>query len=121
MAQKTLIVLTDDLTNEEIKEGAGTTVSFALDGTNYEIDLTDKNAEALRKAFGKYVEAARKVGRNNVRSIGSARSGNAAARKNGDESKAIRAWAVERGLMKEGSKGRVPTAIKEQYDAAHSA
>lgn len=118
MAQKTLIVLTDDLSGDEIAEGQGETVTFALDGTNYEIDLTDKNAVALRKAFGKYVEAARKVGRNNVRSIGSARGANAAARKDGSESRAIRAWAVEKGLMKADSRGRVPSAIKEQYAAA---
>jgi hypothetical protein len=35
-------------------------VSFGLDGRNYEIDLTNENAEELRQALGKYVEAGRK-------------------------------------------------------------
>jgi hypothetical protein len=45
MATRTVISLHDDLTDEP----ADTTVSFGLDGEDYEIDLTDANAEELRE------------------------------------------------------------------------
>ena len=43
MEQKVTITLVDDLDGSEGAE----TVSFGLDGTNYEIDLSEKNAAAL--------------------------------------------------------------------------
>src|SRR4051795_11988218 len=60
MARKVQVILSDDL-DENVS--ADETVSFALDGTNYEIDLSDKNATEMRDAFSRYVQAARKVGR----------------------------------------------------------
>src|ERR1043165_9756688 len=60
MARKVQVILSDDL-DENLT--ADETVSFALDGTNYEIDLADKNAKEMRDVFSRYVSAARKVGR----------------------------------------------------------
>ena len=40
---------------------ADETVRFAIDGTNYEIDLTTRHATELRAALNVYVGAARKV------------------------------------------------------------
>ena len=57
MAQKVHIVLEDDLDGSDATQ----TVSFGLDGTSYEIDLNDKNANALRDALAKYVGHGRKV------------------------------------------------------------
>ena len=51
MAQKVQVLLVDDLDGGEASE----TVSFALDGNNYEIDLSGKNATELRDSFAKYV------------------------------------------------------------------
>ena len=48
MAQRTVVRLTDDLSGAEIPAGKGETVTFSLDGQSYEIDLTAKNAGALR-------------------------------------------------------------------------
>src|SRR3954452_98336 len=62
MAQRTVIRLVDDLDDTEIVDGAGETVSFALDGRRYEIDLTNEHADELRAALDRYVAAARKVG-----------------------------------------------------------
>lgn len=56
MAQKIHVVLVDDIDGSEAKE----TLSFALDGTRYEIDLNDANAKALRKAMEPFVKVARK-------------------------------------------------------------
>ncbi|MEC9052532.1 MAG: Lsr2 family protein, partial [Actinomycetota bacterium] len=57
MAQKVQIILEDDLDGGEADE----TVSFALDGTSYEIDLNEDNATKLREALATYVGHARKV------------------------------------------------------------
>ena len=58
MAQKVSIILVDDIDGGDASE----TVQFGLDGTSYEIDLSDKNAGALRDALSGYVGHARKVG-----------------------------------------------------------
>ena len=47
MAQRVQVQLVDDLSGEEAQE----TVRFGLDGTNYEIDLTEQNAKSLRDAL----------------------------------------------------------------------
>jgi len=57
MMQKTVTTLLDDLDGSEAHE----TVVFSIDGKTYEIDLSEKNAAALRKAVAKFVEAARPV------------------------------------------------------------
>src|SRR4051794_18335070 len=62
MAQKTITTLVDDLDDTQIEDGNGQTVSFALDGKSYEIDLTVGHADELRAAFDRYVKAARNVG-----------------------------------------------------------
>ena len=48
MALKTIVTVVDDLTGEESEDIS--TVEFALDGVDYTIDLTDKNAQELRDA-----------------------------------------------------------------------
>jgi len=59
VAQKVQTLFIDDIDGGEA-EG---TVRFALDGTEYEIDLNSKHTEELRSALGTYVEHARKVTR----------------------------------------------------------
>ena len=59
MAQRVNVVLVDDLDGSDAVE----TVSFALDGVDYEIDLNAAHADALREALAPYVGHARKVGR----------------------------------------------------------
>lgn len=58
MAQKVVVELVDDLDGKPAEE----TVVFGLDGREYEIDLSVKNAEKMRKALSGYVEAGRKTG-----------------------------------------------------------
>jgi hypothetical protein len=58
VATRTEVLLVDDLDGET---PAGATVKFALEDAEYEIDLTDENAEAMREALSRYVKAARKV------------------------------------------------------------
>jgi hypothetical protein len=58
MAQRIVTELTDDTDGKPADE----TVTFGLDGREYEIDLTKKNAAALRKAFDAYVKNGQLLG-----------------------------------------------------------
>lgn len=113
MARKIVHQLVDDIDGTVLDPGQGQTVLFSLDGIAYEIDLTDRNADALREALSPYVSAARAVSggrgrRTSTRSTGSGRHDLAA----------VRAWAKENG-HKVSDRGRVPGAILEAYDSAH--
>jgi len=55
MARRIVTELTDDLDSGTADE----TVSFALDGRSYEIDLAEKNATKLRKAMAAYISGGR--------------------------------------------------------------
>jgi nucleoid-associated protein Lsr2 len=113
MAQKVQVLLVDDLDGGEASE----TVSFALDGNNYEIDLSGKNATEMRDAFAKYVGAARKAGRSTSSSGGrsSRRSSGGSTAMDRDQAAAIRSWAKKQGL-KVSDRGRIPATIIEQYN-----
>ena len=112
MAQEVIVTLSDDLDGSAADE----TISFALDGAAYEIDLNAKNAAALRKALDKYVGAARKPAI--VARRGAARR--PAARVSDVDPKAVRVWAQEQGL-EISSRGRIPGEILESYRAAGGA
>ncbi|AIY16056.1 Lsr2 family protein [Pimelobacter simplex] len=114
MAQKVNIILVDDIDGSD----ASQTVAFGLDGSNYEIDLNDKNANALREALAAYVGHARKVGRG-AGGGGGAKRGRAAASANGGVSaKEVREWARANGHDVP-ERGRIPSDVREAYDAAH--
>lgn len=55
MAKKVIPQVVDDISGELLDQGKHETVRFALDGVEYQIDLGAKNAEKLRKAFGRYI------------------------------------------------------------------
>jgi Lsr2 len=57
MAQTVIVRMTDDIDGGEADE----TISFALNGKTYEIDLSAKNAEKLREAFAPFIEKGRKT------------------------------------------------------------
>src|SRR2546427_9810489 len=56
VAQKLQTLVVDDIDGSDA-EG---TVRFGLDGTDYEIDLNAKNAQALRDSLARYTWAARR-------------------------------------------------------------
>ncbi len=118
MARKVQVILSDDL-DDSIP--ADETVTFALDGTTYEIDLSEKNATEMRDVFGKYVSAARKVsGRSTGRASGAGRSRatGGGGRMDREQAGAIREWARKNG-HEVSDRGRIPASVVEAFEAAH--
>jgi hypothetical protein len=109
VAQRMLVIFEDDLDGSEA-EG---TVTFALNGIGYELDLSKKNRDKLLKAFEPYVSGGRKVSART--SPRSARGG--ASPKKHDQS-AVREWARGEG-MKISGRGRIPADVLAKYEAAH--
>jgi hypothetical protein len=113
VARREIVVLEDDLDGGKADE----TVKFALDGVQYEIDLSDKNATKLRNLFADYLAAGRRVGRGGVvvggRAAARARGSAAADR---EQNKAIRAWAKRKG-RNISDRGRIPQEIVDEYNA----
>ncbi len=123
MAQRVVVELTDDLDGKPIPDGKGETVRFGLDRQEYEIDLGEKNAKALRDAFSSYVTAARRVSgasRNASRGSGRAGAGRSAEAGVRDyDPKAVRAWAEKQGL-EVSQRGRVPAELVTKFQEANS-
>lgn len=121
MAQRTIVQLTDDLDGKPIRDGKGETIRFGLDRTDYEIDLADKNAKALRDTLAKYVSAARRTGAG--RSTGRARADRSGTRPSGDrrgyDPKVVRAWAEAQGIQVS-QRGRVSSDLVAKFQAANT-
>lgn len=105
--QKVQVLIVDDLDGSEAHQ----VVAFGLDGTSYEIDLSNKHAEELRKALARYVEHARKS--TAARSRPPRRGATGRRGRDGSEA-AARQWAVENGYQVN-PRGRVPNALRAQY------
>lgn len=105
MARKVSVALEDDLDGSPAHE----TVRFSFQGTDYEIDLSSKNASAFRTQLAPFIEHGRRAG------LGVSRpTRTAASRQRTGE---IRAWAKRRGIAVS-DRGRLPARVTEQYQTA---
>jgi hypothetical protein len=107
MARKTYVELIDDISGDKAEE----TVSFALDGVAYEIDLSEENAEKLREELGSWVAKARRVGGRRTRGTTSG------PRASSNDSAKIRQWAREAGYEVP-DRGRISGTIRKAYEEA---
>jgi hypothetical protein len=112
MAQKVEVRLVDDLDGGE----ADQTVRFALDGVEYEIDLSGKNATSLRKEISPFIEAGRRIGRSSGARRSGGRSGGSSSASNRERNQAIRDWAKGKGL-EVSDRGRISQELVDQYEA----
>ena len=92
------------------RQHIGGPARFGLGGTDYEIDLSKKNANAFRRQLEPFIEHARRTGRGQRRRPGRATSSR-------EHSGNIRAWAKEQGIAVS-DRGRIPASVAEQYEAA---
>ncbi len=109
MAQKVKVELIDDLDGGKAEE----TVTFGLDGRGYDIDLSGKNAKALRKVLAPYIGSARKVSGRRQSQNGT--RGSAAGR--GPTTQEVREWARSQGIAV-ADRGRIPADLVERFQAA---
>ena len=124
MALITRTYLVDDIDGSEDDVS---TVTFSLDRTDYEIDLSAGNADRLRENLAKFVSVASPV--KSARKAPAARRGAKAARtrkaakpqnapSGRDQTQAVRDWARNNGF-EVSNRGRISKSIQEAFDAAH--
>jgi hypothetical protein len=113
MAQRVQVLLVDDIDGGDAAE----TVTFALDGVSYEIDLTEANAARLRDDLAPWVGHARRSGgRKAPARRGS--NGGGATRSGRSDLAEIREWARKNG-HKVSDRGRISADVQAAYDKAH--
>lgn len=108
MAQKVQVLLVDDLDGGAADE----TVTFALDGVSYEIDLKAESADKLRDILEPYIQAGRKqrgLVKNVRRPVPVPK----------EDTQEIRAWAKANGYQVN-DRGRVPGEVRVAYQKAHA-
>ncbi len=107
MVRKVEVVLQDDVDGGEPAH----TLFFSLDGKDYEIDLTEQNAKALRDGLAPWIAAARRASSSSFpeQRSRSRRSANTAD---------IRRWAEEHDIPV-AARGRISIDLRSRYEAAH--
>jgi uncharacterized membrane protein len=108
MATRILTVLQDDFDGSDATE----TVSFALDGASYEIDLSDKNASALRDSLRPWIAPARRLSKRGRAAV----PGNAKPFDQVDN-RSVRAWA-RANKIEISNRGRISADVVDQYRKA---
>lgn len=106
MAQRVITTLIDDLDGSVIEGKSGRTVSFALEGESYEIDLTEKHVVELEKALAPFLSAARK----------SSNTGSGRSRPGRPDPAEVRRWARDAGYDVP-VRGRLPIKVTEAFEA----
>ncbi|MEV7618903.1 Lsr2 family protein [Microbacterium sp. NPDC089321] len=121
MARKIIHQLVDDIDGEVLDDGEGETVTFSIDGTAYEIDLSEKNAAGMREALEPWISKARRVSSSAAARGSNGRGGRRSQSSAGGAKRdltVVRTWARENG-HEVSDRGRVPGTVLEAYDAAH--
>jgi nucleoid-associated protein Lsr2 len=115
VAQRTILELVDDLDGGNADE----TVTFALDGVDFVIDLSSDNAARLRDVLAEFVGHARRIGgrkqRGALTSVATAQT----ATNGKPDTQAVREWARSQGETV-AERGRVPQALVIRFQEAHS-
>jgi hypothetical protein len=118
VAQRVITTLIDDLDGSD----ASVTVSFALDGSEYEIDLNDEHAAQMRDTFAHYMGAARKANgqpaHRRTRGPATARPTSSTGQAASGDKQQIREWARANGHQVS-ERGRLSAAVMQAYQAAH--
>jgi hypothetical protein len=113
MAKRVIHELLDDIDGKPADES----LTFALDGVQYEIDLSKKNAAKLRGAIAPFISAGTKLGRAGViASRGREPRGRGTARSDREQNRAIREWAQSNGIDVS-DRGRIKQEIVDRFHA----
>lgn len=114
MAKQIITNIIDDLDGSEADE----TVSFALDGVGFDIDLNTKNAKVLRDFLEKYMEAGTRTGRVEGKhaQIRGYRPTTVQNTLNREQNQKIRTWAENNG-WELADRGRIPQVIIDAFES----
>ena len=115
VARKVVVELVDDIDGTVFGED-GESITFSVNGVDYEIDLKDKHASKFHKQIGFFIEHATRVGGRKRRSDRPVVA-DAPVRRRGN-GKEIRAWAAEQGY-EISSRGRIPAEVEQAFQDAH--
>ncbi|MFY1700198.1 histone-like nucleoid-structuring protein Lsr2 [Micromonospora sp. WMMA1923] len=111
MATRTTSVVIDDLDGSTDDVG---TYRFAFNGVRYEIDLSRPNFDRMAAAFQPFLAAARRLPKPTA--------GPTAADRQALNGRIRTWWAAhwqEQNLPAPRSRGTIPAAVRDAYDAAH--
>jgi hypothetical protein len=116
MAQRTVVIYTDDITGEQGEDVRLHT--FSLDGIRYEIDLGTEGHQKLLDALSPFLKHGRKAKGIARRRAARRSAGTDGAGTDGTDAVKVREWARHQGLAVS-VRGRIPREIVEKYQAAH--
>lgn len=113
MATRTVVQTIDDIDHEPIPDGAARRFSCNIDGTDYELDVSDSNLDLIRNALAPFLGdlPAKPRRRTRKRAAPRTRNGDDLT---ADERATIRAWGLKQGLMTAG-RGRLPRHVVDAY------
>ncbi|MDU0479174.1 Lsr2 family protein [Staphylococcus chromogenes] len=111
MARREVIQCYDDIDNTPLTQDEVNVVKFSLDGINYIVDLSAKNAAIFRELLEPYIAAGRREGTATPRVR---RTGTATP-----DSKKIREWARENG-HDVSDRGKLPHSLIAAYREAQA-
>lgn len=108
MAQQVIVTLTDDIDPDQT---ADKTVTFALDGKAFEIDLSSENIDRLHEALAVFIEHGRPVKTEKATKPG------AKPKADREQTQAVRDWGRAHGFTVS-DRGRIPAEVLAAYNAA---
>jgi Lsr2 len=117
VAQKVVVEMVDDLDGTASDDI--TTVTFAIDGVSYEIDLTEDNATNLREIFSDFIRTGRRTGGRLKRS-NHPTNHHPTTTADREQTKHIREWARQNNFDL-ADRGRIPINVIQAYEEAHTA
>jgi Lsr2 len=109
VAQRVSVTYACDYDDKEIPDGQQRSITFGLDGQEYEIDLCAKHSEKFAEMVGKFADHAR---REAVKGTSKRRRRTAANRQRSAE---IRAWAKKTGI-EVSDRGRIPAHVLAGFE-----
>jgi Lsr2 len=113
VAKRTIHMLIDDLDGGTADE----TITFSIDGIQYQIDLSAKNATKMRKALARYIDAGTRIGRSPRDPARPTAGGRRApATVDRDQNRTIRQWAHSKRIDVS-DRGRIKQEIVDRYHA----
>ncbi len=108
--KKTLVTYIDDVSGKPASKVE--TITFAVEGQLFEIDLNPLNAANFRRSVAKYVKNARKVSGSPRKALDGRKVTHPK-----DYVHAVRTWAQEQGY-EVANRGRVPLSLYKAYEDA---